>query len=560
MQNDSDTEEDDVDAMADAAYEHEQQLLAEAEGEELTQASEAAAGAGASGSPNELTQTAAAGGDAASADEVEITGQRSFAERDAEARRRAVDLEEPARNVRPRLEEPLPTPPDQAPSSSAEHHSGFVSPPRDEDSSDPLPLPDAEATLAAEQQRALDLALGGSNLFLTGGPGTGKSFTLRRIIAALEEQNGAGSVLVWAPTGVAAILVGGQTMNSKPGPGVPENSDSFRNMWGSKKYWRHVRTLVLDEVSMVDAEFLDWVEAHVRTMFNDTEFGFGGNRGDKAFGGIQLVFCGDFCQLPPVDSSKERLSQPAVLAHYENASLTDGGHDRERSVLPVGLKELKGKWCFQTAAWRDACFEAVQLVRSFRTGDQLLLAGLHELRRGLASHPAVRALVGATQRALPPRGDGIQPTVLYARKREVERQNEDELAQLDRNTERTYHALDGVEPDHETLPPPDPNPNITPSEKRAFGEKCPAVETLKLRLGAQVMLIKNEIVELDPEHDTPEARRAYAAMELQPCTGRGSPDLRLTHVGVCRVQGARAAARQRLARRRGRLPPPRARG
>ena len=118
--------------------------------------------------------------------------------------------------------------------------------------------------VCARAAAAFDLALGGSNVFLTGGPGTGKSFTLRKIIDGLEEKNGSGSVLVWAPTGVAAILVGGQTINSKPGPGIPEGSSGFENMWAHKKYWREVKTLVIDEISMVDAEFLDWIDAYVR--------------------------------------------------------------------------------------------------------------------------------------------------------------------------------------------------------------------------------------------------------------------------------------------------------
>ena len=108
-----------------------------------------------------------------------------------------------------------------------------------------------ERELAQEQQRAFDLAMGGSNLFITGGPGTGKSFTTQQVISALEERNGSGSVLVWAPTGIAAILVGGQTMQSKPGPGVPTSSADFEKVWGSKKYWRAVRTLVLDEPSAI---------------------------------------------------------------------------------------------------------------------------------------------------------------------------------------------------------------------------------------------------------------------------------------------------------------------
>ena len=129
---------------------------------------------------------------------------------------------------------------------------------------------------------------------------------------------------------------------------------------------------------------------------------------------------------------------------------------------------------------------------------------MHELRHGLASHPAVSALVRSAQRPLPPRDDGIEPTTLYPTNDAKDKLNQERLEQLDRATERTYLAKDWIEPDHETSPPPTPNPNISPHEQRAFGEKVAAVEKLQLRLGAQVMLIKNEIVQLDPEHDTPQ--------------------------------------------------------
>jgi ATP-dependent exoDNAse (exonuclease V) alpha subunit len=148
--------------------------------------------------------------------------------------------------------------------------------------------------LDPSQHKAFNAALSGRNVFITGGPGTGKSFTTKRIIEALRAKHAqeqrreaklaaaatrrdpadaadAGllsssssqctheTVMVTAPTGVAAILIEGQTLHSKPGPGQPTpTTEMFGNMWGNKEAWRRVRTLVVDEVSMLDAEFLEW--------------------------------------------------------------------------------------------------------------------------------------------------------------------------------------------------------------------------------------------------------------------------------------------------------------
>ena len=70
--------------------------------------------------------------------------------------------------------------------------------------------------LDPDQQRALRLALAGHNLFLTGGAGVGKSFTLRTIIAALEELHGERHVAVTASTGTASVHVDGQTLHTRP--------------------------------------------------------------------------------------------------------------------------------------------------------------------------------------------------------------------------------------------------------------------------------------------------------------------------------------------------------
>ena len=73
-------------------------------------------------------------------------------------------------------------------------------------------------------------------------------------------------------------------------------------MWGFKEQWRAVRTLVLDEASMADAEFVDYAEATVREIIGElgTER-CPWARPNQVFGGIQLIFCGDFAQLPPIE-------------------------------------------------------------------------------------------------------------------------------------------------------------------------------------------------------------------------------------------------------------------
>ena len=173
------------------------------------------------------------------------------------------------------------------------------------------------ATLDWRQQQAVDIALSGKNLFLTGGPGTGKSFTLRHIIDQLRTKHyaerlaahargatedpprRADSVLVTAPTGVAAILVGGQTLFAKPGPGKPlPTTMMFGNMWGNKDTWRKVRTVVVDEISMVDGEFFEWWHAMLQKI----------NMLQKIK--IQLIVCGLAAALLEPSGHKHVLTLP----------------------------------------------------------------------------------------------------------------------------------------------------------------------------------------------------------------------------------------------------------
>jgi len=134
------------------------------------------------------------------------------------------------------------------------------------------------------------------NIFITGKAGTGKSTLLKYF-----RDNTKKSVAVIAPTGVAAINIGGQTFHSFFGflPDVNIESAEETAIAISekrKKLYRNIDTIIIDEVSMLRADLLDCTDIFLRTVCNKK----------KPFGGKQMVFFGDLYQLPPVVTSKEK--------------------------------------------------------------------------------------------------------------------------------------------------------------------------------------------------------------------------------------------------------------
>ena len=356
------------------------------------------------------------------------------------------------------------------------------------------------AAMDAGQRAAFDMVMSGRNVFLTGGPGTGKSFTLRKIIEALEQRHGSDGVLVCAPTGVAALIAEGQTIHQVPGPGVPKGTTKdFGNMKGAKsrRAWSRLRVFVIDEVSMVDAEFLDWYMSAVPH-------------------GVQLVFCGDFVQLPPVPDkqgslySEDHLHSCIAAARRKDApewrgksaeagriaagqkdpATEDGGWLNMADYTPFGMKETTGKYAFQSLAWRDAALSVMHLTTVHRTREPLLLNALTDLRNGEASSARVAALVRAVSRPLPVH-DGVEPTTLFPKRASVANLNAEKLGRLDAGSRQLFEATDTVEV-HPDAPPWDDN-RAKLLRDNFFSKDCQALMQLELRLGAQVMLVKNEL-------------------------------------------------------------------
>ena len=114
------------------------------------------------------------------------------------------------------------------------------------------------AALNAQQRVALDCAQRGLSFFLTGGAGTGKSFTLAYIVRTLKRIHGTGAVFVTASTGIAACHVGGTTLHSFAGVGLgsetaAELTERAAKNRGASTRWAACRALVIDEVSMLDS-------------------------------------------------------------------------------------------------------------------------------------------------------------------------------------------------------------------------------------------------------------------------------------------------------------------
>lgn len=283
---------------------------------------------------------------------------------------------------------------------------------------------DAELTL---EQRSILTAVVKQrrNVFIGGGAGSGKSYLLRKIRARLP------SAQVLASTGAAACLIGGITVHSFAGIGIGEGSLAQLTSLAMRKRnmqrWRAATTLIIDECSMIDAEFFDKLEAVARAVRDD----------ERPFGGIQLVLCGDFLQLPPPGTAKG--------------------------------------FCFQARCW-SRCFkrsDCVELSQIFRQTDSDFVGLLNEVRRGKCSDLMARQLQASNGDAWP--DDGILPTRLHTHKHSLDRVNKEAIAGLVGDPV-SFKALDSGSSNGTSLIDTLNN--------------CSARAELVLKLGAQVILIK----------------------------------------------------------------------
>ena len=154
-----------------------------------------------------------------------------------------------------------------------------------------------------KQAIALEIMLSGENVFLTGAAGSGKTFTLNQFIKLAK--NSGKKVSVTATTGLAATHLGGNTIHSWSGIGIYDYlSRKFFEKFPKTRaeIIKNTDILVIDEISMLHDFRLDMVEEICRTI----------RQNDKPFGGIQVILCGDFFQLPPINRAGGRTGGFAI--------------------------------------------------------------------------------------------------------------------------------------------------------------------------------------------------------------------------------------------------------
>lgn len=281
----------------------------------------------------------------------------------------------------------------------------------------------------------------GANVFLTGEPGSGKTYTINQFVKYLRERGIDPSIT--ASTGIAATHIGGMTIHSWSGVGIRNFLSRYdldhlaTNEYLVKRLTR-AKILIIDEVSMLSPDILSAVDAVCREIRRDTQ----------PFGGLQTILVGDFFQLPPI--FKNEISKP-------------------QSTL---LKTPAARFAYESPVWKKSNFLVCYLTEQHRQEDTEFFSLLSAVRQNdfRAEH-----LNLINERIVKEEKVKNKTPKIFSHNVDVDAVNEEMLAKI-KSEERKF-------------------------EMHSHGSKflvevlkkgCLSPEILKLKIGAEVMFTKND--------------------------------------------------------------------
>ena len=279
------------------------------------------------------------------------------------------------------------------------------------------------------------------SLFLTGKAGTGKSTFLKYVAQTTKKKH-----VILAPTGIAAINAGGSTLHSffrlPFHPLLPNDSrydrrhikETLKYTGAQRKLIREVELIIIDEISMVRADIIDFIDKLLRIY----------TRNPEPFGGKQLLLVGDIYQLEPVLKDDDRqLLQPFYPSSY----------------------------FFNAKVWQQMPIVSIELRKVYRQTDDQFIAILDRIRNNTATTADLNTLNARVLKQHDSKPSNSKLEITLATRRDiVDYTNEQQLAALDGNPSTFFGVIKGDFPET-SLP--------TPIE-------------LQLKPGAQVIFIKND--------------------------------------------------------------------
>jgi ATP-dependent DNA helicase PIF1 len=248
--------------------------------------------------------------------------------------------------------------------------------------------------LSEEQKLAFDKYIQRENIFITGPGGTGKSTLIKQLQLDAKRKN--LNIQVCALTGCAAVLIGckAKTIHSWSGIGLGNGPIGLHvkrvilNKYKAKT-WKNIDILVIDEVSMMSQKIFEMLDA----------IGKAARQNNRPFGGIQIIFLGDFYQLPPVGNKEE----PETM-----------------------------RYCFESPLWNETFTKEniVKLTKIFRQTDEVYSKILNQIREGRLKKSSNELLMSLVGKHVPD-DSIIQPTKLFPIRSKVDAINESKMSKLD---------------------------------------------------------------------------------------------------------------------------------